>query len=69
VAKPLQVQANGEVADQALSAALQEELKFEEASVAEAPPVPEFLSKFKKAGIWQASAFLYRLTSIYNPTP
>jgi len=41
--------------DQALSAALQEELKYEDESAAEAPAVPEFLSKFKSTGIWQIS--------------
>jgi len=41
--------------DQALSASIQEELKYEEESAAQAPAVPEFLSKFKSAGIWQIS--------------
>lgn len=39
--------------DQALSAAFQEELKYEEESAQNEPTVPEFLSKFKAASVWQ----------------
>lgn len=39
--------------DQSLSAALQEEIKYEEESAQGEPTAPEFLNKFKNAGLWQ----------------
>lgn len=45
-------------ADQALSAAIQEELSYEDESAANAPAVPEFLAKFNSLGIWQVGPSL-----------
>ena len=52
------------VADIAMSQKLQEELKYEQESVAESPETPEFLKQFLEQGVWSvrnhsfASCFL-----------
>jgi hypothetical protein len=51
----LNANSNTILADQALSAVLQEELKYEESSATDAPPIPDFLSKFKKAAVWKVN--------------
>lgn len=42
-------------ADIALSAKLQEELKYEKEAAAEVVGTPEFLKAFQEQGIWQVS--------------
>ena len=48
-------------ADMALSQRLAEELKYEQEAATEAEE-PEFLTAFKKRGVWQVSNFSFTVT-------